>query len=72
MNSYPYDEQSISNLVQKTIKKRKIEIPPTRQSLAKLFEHLNLQASMTKILECLIFCRGQKMDSENFKIKKLV
>ena len=66
MNSHPYDESSILKLVQKQIKSHKIEIPPTRESLAKLFDALNLSVTTTKILDCLIFCRGQKMDSDDF------
>lgn len=42
LNSYGYDENSISKMLNNHIKAGKIEMPPTRQGMAKLFKSCNL------------------------------
>lgn len=58
-----------------TANKWPIAWPPTRKSMNLLFRALNLSVAPTKMLDCLIYCRGPKMEDEppeNFDIDKLV
>lgn len=48
-------------------------MPPTRAMIRKLFESLNLILQESRVIDCLLFCRGPKMeksDPEDFKIEK--
>lgn len=61
-NSYNHDSKSATSLMQKKIKELKLEMPPTRQTLQKLFESLNLILPAVRAIECILFCRGLKME----------
>jgi hypothetical protein len=74
LNSYKYDEKSATLLIQRKIKELKFELPPTRQTLIKLFESLNLLLPMVRAIECILHCRGLKMeksDPAEFQVEKL-
>ena len=61
-------------LIQRKIKELKFELPPTRQTLIKLFESLNLLLPMVRAIECILHCRGLKMeksDPAEFQVEKL-
>jgi hypothetical protein len=53
-------------------------MPPTKISVKKLFHGLNLEISPSKIIECILYCRGKKMEysieasEEKYDITKLV
>ena len=51
-------------------------MPPTKLSLKKLFVLMNLDVSPVKLLDCLVFCRGKKMEAslepEDYDSSKLV
>lgn len=53
-------------------------MPPTKNSVKKLFDGLNLEISPVKIIECILYCRGNKMElsleasEEKYDITKLV
>lgn len=60
-------------LIKNRVKELKLEMPPTRQTLKKLFESLNLALPETRAIDCLVYCRGQKLeksDPEEFNIEK--
>lgn len=75
MNSLDYSEQSIRLMLNKKIKELKLEMPPTRDGLARLFEAINLYATTVTCIDCLLFCRGHKLEKSNpedFNIDKLI
>lgn len=60
--------------MQKKIKELKLEMPPTRQTVQKLFEALNLYLPAVRAIECILHCRGlklEKSDPSEFQIEKL-
>jgi len=58
LNSLSYDFRSLKTLIDKTIKEENIVVPPTKESLAKLFVALNLMVSPVKVIDCLVFCKS--------------
>lgn len=64
-NSIECDANSLRELVISRIAEAKIVLPPTKQSLVTLFKNLNLRVPMQRVYECLIFCRGAKMEQSN-------
>ena len=75
MNSLDYSEASIRLMLSKKIKELKLEMPPTRDGLARLFEALNLYATTVTCIDCLLFCRGHKLEKSNpddFNIDKMI
>lgn len=53
----------------------KIKMPPTKDSLKRLFYALNLFVPTVKQLDCLVYCRGKKMEQapeRDFDMKKLI
>ena len=57
-----------------TIKEYELNMPPTKATLSRLFDILNLEVSPIKIIDCMLFIRGKKMensDPSEFDIKKL-
>jgi hypothetical protein len=74
-NSIDYDATSLRELVVGKIADCKITLPPTKQGLNTLFKALNLRVPMQRVYECLIFCRGAKMEqsgADEFDIETLV
>ena len=72
-NSHNYDIESITKLLDKAILNNRIEMPPTRDSLQILFEKLNLKVTKEKLFDCLIYCRGKKMEkSDTFSMDKFL
>mmetsp|Transcript_2782 Transcript_2782/g.4363 ORF Transcript_2782/g.4363 Transcript_2782/m.4363 type:complete len:116 (-) Transcript_2782:180-527(-) len=56
------------------IKEHELHLPPTKQTLVKLFDLLNLDVSPVKVIDCLVYCRGKKMDEadpEEFQMNSL-
>jgi hypothetical protein len=50
-------------------------MPPTRDGLRRLFEAMNLEVSPIRCIDCLVYCRGKKMEHSNpddFDMKRLV
>ena len=47
-NSITYDHSNIWNLINSKITEEKISIPPTKESLSKLFDSLDLDVSKIK------------------------
>lgn len=50
-------------------------MPPTRETLKKLFFALNLQVTPVKTIDCLLYIRGPKLensDPEEFDFEKLI
>jgi len=50
-------------------------MPPTKDSLNRLFKALNLAVPTVRVVDCLVFCRGKKMEEaplDDFDMKKLV
>ena len=75
LNSLPFDAKSIKTLLNKKIKELKIEMPPGRVCLTKLFDSINLSVPTVSIIDCILYCRGPKMensDPEEFEMDKLV
>lgn len=57
------------------MKEYKIVMPPTKKNLALLFKALNLDVAHVKQYDCLIYCRGKKMEQappEDFQFSKLL
>ena len=54
----------------KTIKDNEIVMPPTKESLYKLFELMNLSISPVKIIDCLVFCKSVSKKPTNLKKTK--
>ena len=74
-NSIDYDQHPLRELIVGKIADRKIVLPPTKQGLVTLFKALNLRVPMQRVYECLIFCRGAKMEQSNadeFDIETLI
>lgn len=75
-NSLPFEAAEIRSLVSKKIRDNMLPMPPTKASLKKLFELLNLEVSPVKILDCMLMCRGKKMEAsiepEDYDCTKLV
>jgi len=73
-NSYDFDPYSAKTLLKRKCKELKLDMPPTRESLNKLFEALNLNLPSVRCIDCILFCRGIKMENSNpdeFDIEKL-
>ena len=70
MNSLSYDYRSLKALVDKTIKDENITVPPTKESLNKLFMVLNLNVSPVKVIDCLVFCKSAAKKPKSLKKKK--
>lgn len=73
MNSYDHDPVNVTNMLKQKIKELKLEMPPTRAMLHKLFDALNLALPEMRAIDCLLFCRGLKMersDPEDFQVDK--
>ena len=50
-------------------------MPPSREGLTKLFVACNLNVNPVKCIDCLLFCRGPKLensDPEEFDFEKLI
>lgn len=61
-------------MINKKVKELKLDMPPTRESLGNIFKGLNLNVPTVRLIECLLFCRGIKLensDPEEFEIDKL-
>ena len=75
-NSLAWGAVSIEGMISKAIREdNKLQMPPTRESLNRLFEKLNLYVPSFKVLDCLVHCRGKKMEEappEEFQMKRLV
>lgn len=75
-NSLPFEAAEIRSLVSKKIRDNMLPMPPTKASLKKLFDLLNLDVSPVKILDCMLMCRGKKMEAsiepEDYDCTKLV
>ena len=75
LNSLGWDEHSISKMLNNQIKAGKIEMPPSRKGMTKLFKMCNLLVQPVKCIDCILFCRGPKLensDPEEFDFDKLV
>lgn len=70
LNSLNYDYYSIRNLINKVIKDHSITVPPTKESLSKLFEIINLKVSPVKIIDCLVFIKSAANRPLNLKKRK--
>ena len=74
-NSLNFDPTAVEGLIQKCIRSESIAMPPTRDGLRRLFEAMNLDVSPVKCLDCMVYCRGKKMENSNpddFDMKRLV
>lgn len=69
LNSLSYDFRSLKTLVDKTIKEENILVPPTKESLGKLFVALNLMVSPVKVIDCLVFCKSAAKRPKHVKKK---
>lgn len=75
LNSYDFTPSVSSALMKRKIKELKLEMPPTRDAINKLFESLNLQLPSVRCIDCILFCRGIKMENSNpddFDINRLL
>ena len=51
-----------------------IKMPPTREGLDLLFKTLNLYVDSKRVFECLVYCRGSKLEDgpeDEFTMDKL-
>ena len=75
-NSLPFEPAEIRSLISKKIRDNMLPMPPTKVSLKKLFELLNLDVSPVKLLDCMLMCRGKKMEAsiepDDYDCTKLV
>lgn len=75
-NSLNFEAAAVRSLVNKKIRDNMLPMPPTKASLAKLFQLMNIEVSPVKLLDCLIYCRGKKMEQsvepEDYDSAKLV
>jgi hypothetical protein len=74
LNSYDFDPIPATILIKSKIKELKLEMPPTRSALLKLFEAMNLHIPTVRAIDCLLHCRGirlEKSDPEDFDVNKL-
>ena len=75
-NSLPFEPDEIRSLISKKIKEINMPMPPTKVGLRKLFDILNLDVSPVKLLDCMLMCRGKKMEAsiepEDYDCTKLV
>mmetsp|Transcript_26965 Transcript_26965/g.41091 ORF Transcript_26965/g.41091 Transcript_26965/m.41091 type:complete len:102 (+) Transcript_26965:176-481(+) len=73
-NSYSFEYPDIVALLDYTIHEHELNMPPSKATLSKLFDILNLEVSPIKIIDCLVYSRGKRMESSNptdFNIKRL-
>lgn len=64
-NSLPFDHVALEGLIRKNIREYSIPMPPTREGLEKLFVCLNVAVSIRKCIDCVVYCRGKKMELAN-------
>lgn len=57
-------------MVDKTIKDHDIAVPPTKDSLAKLFVAINLAVSPVRIIDCLVFIKPASKKPKTLKKRK--
>lgn len=57
-------------MITKTLRDHPIILPPTKESLAKLFTNLNLLVSPVKLIDCLVFIKTAANKPENPVKKK--
>ena len=70
-----FDPTAVEGAVNKAIREGSIAMPPTREGLKKLFKALNLDVPPVKRIDCLVYCRGKRMEYSNpddFNIQRLM
>ena len=78
LNSIDYDDfKGFKKKLNAILEDETLKIPvvPTRDSLSKVFKHLNLDVKPVRVLECLIAVRGPEMEQASeasFSMDKLV
>ena len=75
-NSLSFHPNAIEGAINRAMREdNKIKMPPTKDGLHRLFKALNLAVPSVKVVDCLVFCRGKKMEdgpADDFDLKKLV
>jgi hypothetical protein len=71
-----FKPQAIEGAINRAMREdNKIKMPPTKDGLTRLFKVMNLFVPTLRMVDCLVYCRGKKMEQgpeREFDMKKLI